>query len=499
METTPSNSNYPFLQVGGEMGMLTQRYDWSQTSLGSPDQWPISLRTTVGIVLHSAFPMFLLWGNDLICFYNDALLPGLGTTGKQASLGKPGRAVWSTIWDFVGPLVDQVMTTGESVWFENQQVPFLRNSKIEHTHGTFSYSPVFGDDGQISGVLVTSYLDSATSTHGQQAVAQSEARYRTLIDESPVATAVYVTRDFIIDKANDAMITVWGKTPAVIGMKLTEALPELDGQPFIKLLEDVYDTAIAYQSDEQQANLVVDGALQEYWFTFTYKPLLNDKQEVYAILNVAVDVTERVMSRRWIERSQQQLLASFEQAPVAIAVINATDLAFTMANPFYGELVGRTPDQLIGRHLLEALPELQGQGFDKLLGEVIATGIPYMANEVAVDLVRKGQLETIYVDLTYQPQHDVDQDISTLNRVDSQPDLRRIVGVLVVATDITQQVLARKKIEETEASLRGAIELAELATWSLDTQSRTFHYSPRFMDWLGFDESTKPSDDAYNP
>ncbi|MBO0950359.1 PAS domain-containing protein [Fibrella forsythiae] len=444
--------------------------------------------------------MFLLWGKDLTCFYNDALLPGLNTTGKHAALGKPGNEVWATVWDLVGPQVDKAMATGQAVWFDNQPIPFLHDSRADHPHGTFTYSPVFDDDGRIGGVLATAYPTTASPTREQHKLAQSEKQYRTLIEESPVAIAVYATRDFIIDTANNAMITVWGKTPAVIGMKLTEALPELEGQPFIKLLEDVYDTGIAYQSDEQQANLVVNGILQEYWFTFTYKPLLNDDQEVYAILNVAVDVTERVMSRRWIEKSQQQLLASFEQSPVAIAMINATDLAFTMANPFYGELVGRTPDQLVGKHLLEALPELQGQGFDKLLGEVIDTGIPYMANEVAVDLIRRGRLETIYIDLTYQPQYEIDQDVAApVSGIVSQPEPGRVMGVLVVATDITQQVLARKRIEETEASLRGAIELAELATWSLDIQNEAFHYSPRFMDWLGFSESTKPIDEAYNP
>lgn len=54
---------YPFLQGGGEMGELTRNFDWTQSSLGTPDTWPQSLRTTLGILLHSRFPMFLFWGD----------------------------------------------------------------------------------------------------------------------------------------------------------------------------------------------------------------------------------------------------------------------------------------------------------------------------------------------------------------------------------------------------------------------------------------------------
>ena len=323
----------------------------------------------------------------------------------------------------------------------------------------------------------------------EQALTNSEARFRNLIIKAPFATAVYVTRELIIDIANEAMINVWGKTPAVVGMALADALPELEGQPFIGLLEQVYDTGIPYQTNEQQVNLVTDGHLQAYWFTFTYQPLTTDQGQVYAILNMAVDVTERVVSRQRIEESQQQLLASFEQSPVAIAIIDAADLTFRMANPFYGQLVGRTPNELVGKPLLEALPELRGQGFDRRLKDVIDTGIPFIAAEATLEVIRNNQPETIYVHLTFQPQGEADPDTG----------IERIARVLVVATDITQQVLARKKIEETEIALRGAIELAELATWSLDIELGLISYSERFMEWLGFSEDTKDLDESFNP
>src|SRR6478736_6467765 len=148
--------NYNFLNGGGEAAELIASIDWSQTSLGAIEWWPQSLRTTLSIILHSKFPMFLFWGSDLICFYNDAYRPSLGNDGKHPSaMGSHGEDVWPEIWDIIKPLIDQVLNRGEATWSENQLIPIYRNGKIEDVYWTFSYSPVNDESGEVSGVLVT--------------------------------------------------------------------------------------------------------------------------------------------------------------------------------------------------------------------------------------------------------------------------------------------------------------------------------------------------------
>lgn len=154
-QTVNPLKQFPFLINGGEMGDYIMNYDWSSSIIGTPEQWPLSLQTTLGNVLHSAFPMFLFWGEDLICFYNDAFRPSLGAEGKHPAVGKKGKDVWKEIWDFIGPLIHKVKTTGQPVWFEDQLVPFFRNGKIEDIYWTFSYSPAYGENGKIDGILVT--------------------------------------------------------------------------------------------------------------------------------------------------------------------------------------------------------------------------------------------------------------------------------------------------------------------------------------------------------
>lgn len=150
-----NSETYSFLDGGGEMGKLIAEMDWTNTSLGPISGWPASLWTTLGIILHSGFPHFFFWGNDLISFYNDAFRPSLGVNGKHPALGKMGKEVWPEIWDFIGPLIEKVMTTGEYVKFEDQLVPFYRNGRIEDIYWTFSYSPAYNDAGEVNGVFVT--------------------------------------------------------------------------------------------------------------------------------------------------------------------------------------------------------------------------------------------------------------------------------------------------------------------------------------------------------
>jgi PAS domain-containing protein len=150
-----SYNNY--LTGGGEMGELTRTFDWSKTAIGTPDNWPQSLLTTVNIILNSRFPMVLLWGEDLIQFYNDAYLPTLDNTGKHPkAFGQRAEECWVEEWPIMKPIIDRVLTTGEPTWGENQLIPMYRNNKLEDVYWTFSYSRVIDETGKAAGMLAIS-------------------------------------------------------------------------------------------------------------------------------------------------------------------------------------------------------------------------------------------------------------------------------------------------------------------------------------------------------
>jgi PAS domain S-box-containing protein len=209
------------------------------------------------------------------------------------------------------------------------------------------------------------------------------------------------------------------------------------------------------------------------WLGMNGKTYCNAQGKLDRFCGILSDVTSQVREEQPMEESRLQLLNSFEQAPVGIAILRGTELKFTMINPFFARLVGREQGEMIGKPLGEALPELKDQGFEKILNDVFSTGLPYISKEEVLSVCRDGHFEVIYMGLTCQPQAEKDGTIS---------------GILIVATDITEQVLARQKIQEAESSLRGAIELAGLGTLEMDIRTGALDFSPRLREWFGIDQ-----------
>ena len=146
-----SRSTDPFAG-GGEMGALMRSTDWSKTKLGPVENWPSSLRTMLGAVLGSRFPMLLWWGPDLLHLYNDAYRPILRDKHPQ-SLAAPAAEIWSEVWGVAGPMARGVQMGGAATWTEDLQLFIKSGAMAEETYFTFSYSPVPGDDGTVAGIL----------------------------------------------------------------------------------------------------------------------------------------------------------------------------------------------------------------------------------------------------------------------------------------------------------------------------------------------------------
>jgi len=162
-----------WLAGGGEMGARLRSHAWAATPLGPPDAWPAHLRNVIRIMLASKTQICLFWGPDMVKLYNDAYIPVLGQKHPWA-LGRPGREVWSEIWDVLGPLLDGVVASGEA--FQGNDYPFYvaRHGFTEETYFDISYDPVRDDAGQVGGVLCL-----VTETTGR---VLSERRIRTLRD-----------------------------------------------------------------------------------------------------------------------------------------------------------------------------------------------------------------------------------------------------------------------------------------------------------------------------
>ncbi|MBW8685705.1 PAS domain S-box protein [Chitinophaga rhizophila] len=156
----------------------------------------------------------------------------------------------------------------------------------------------------------------------QQALLESEYRFRSLVEEAPVATALFVGRNLVIEVANEPMIEIWGKGHAVLGKELGAAVPELRDQPYLQLLDKVFTTGVAHHEKEAEAMLVINGVPKTFYFNFTYKPIMNAAGEVYAIVDMAIDVTAQVMARNKLLEHQSILEMEVAERTEELAASN---------------------------------------------------------------------------------------------------------------------------------------------------------------------------------
>ena len=270
-----SNTNpLYFLENGGEMGELICKKDWSNDAIGSPDSWPQSLQTTLSILLNSPFPMFLWWGKDLICFYNDAYRPSLGIDGKHPSiLGMPAKEAWPEIWDEIFPMIQLVTTKGETVWKENQLIPIFRNGQIEDVYWTFSYSPVKDASENVAGVLVICN-DNTKRLKAVADLEESEKRFREVADLSPIW--IWITdADVNVEYANQELLDYIGIEDS---SDFTGQIWELMVHPEdIDLVYRGFAKAVRYQTKFTLEYRVKNAKTEEYeWFVIKGVPKLNN-------------------------------------------------------------------------------------------------------------------------------------------------------------------------------------------------------------------------------
>jgi signal transduction histidine kinase len=148
------------------------------------------------------------------------------------------------------------------------------------------------------------------------ALRSAEERYKTLFDNIPGATAIYKGIDMEIVLANDTMIGFWVKDRSVIGKTLLNAVPELEEQPFIGWLQQVFLTGETFSCKEAAASFLVNGKLQTSYYDFTYRALRGSDGTVEGIIHSATDVTELVLERMKVVTVDERLTSSLQAARI---------------------------------------------------------------------------------------------------------------------------------------------------------------------------------------
>lgn len=403
----------------------------NHTALPGTEQakWPAALRITLGIVFSSPAPIALLWDEEQLFFANDAALSLLGVAASV--LGKP------------------LTTLDEELqhWASQASCPNISlangNTQNDLCKPAYKAAPVYDEEGNVAGTLF--HLASLAEPMLQQSIGAPDIHH--VIEIAPVPAVLYRGEELWIELANAEVLKLWGRDKSVIGQRLIDAMPELRTQPFIQLLKDVYHTGKTFEGKDIPAWVDNNGRIEMTYFDLIYKAVRKSNGEIYGVLAMGYDVTAQVLGRKQVEDSEMRFRNTVLQAPVGITILKGNDFIVDLANEAYLALVDRPEKDFVGKPLFEVLPEVEP--FVKpLLRNVLRTGEPAFGVEFEVPLKRHGKIETTFFNFVYQPMRETDGFIS---------------GIIVIATEVTRQVEAKRELESTAREFRHIVRQSPIA------------------------------------
>ena len=275
-----------------------------------------------------------------------------------------------------------------------------------------------------------------------------EGNLHNLLLKSPGAICVHQGPQHVYQLANDMYLQVVGNRD-IIGKPIREALPELESQGFFEILDKVYTTGEPFIGNEMPVHLDKGNEkLEKAYFNFVYQPAFNIEGEIDRIFGHGVDVTQQVLARKKIEENENQLQNIFLNAPAAIAIFEGPAHKYVLANKAYEKLSNRKAEDLLGKNMQDLFPELVGTGTLELFDNVLETGESFSTPEYALmlDLENKGVLRQYYFNFSMEA---------------LKNDLGEIYALMAVTYDITDQLEAQKKIEESEKQQTFLLKLSD--------------------------------------
>lgn len=452
-------------------------------------------------------------------------------------------------------LLDTVYSTGKP--FNGNEVPISLeiDNNIRLMYFNFVYQPILDENNKSIGITVFAYdvtelvlsrkkaeqlsfeleksnqllkeNEELINLELKNKVQEIESERNTLYElfiNAPAVICVFKGPKHTYEFVNPEYSRLYGNR-RLVGKPIAEANPELNGQGFFELLDNVYDTGKPYIGNEVLASVdkYNDGNLHNLYFNFVYQPILDQFGKSTGITVFAFDITQQVLERKKAEhlndevkisekkyknlsesleitveqRTKELLEASkkieyernklenlFMNAPASICILESSEHIYTFTNKMFKKIFGNR--EIIGKSVRQAMPELEGQGFFELLDNVYRTGIPFVGNEMLInqDINNDGKLVDNYLNFIYEPFYSANNEIQ---------------GITVFAFDVTSQVIARKNAEdlseqlrkeqqalkESEQNFRVLADTIPNFVWTANPDGYVDYYNYKFLDFVG--------------
>jgi len=426
------------MSAGGEAGEIMRTRDWSNSSLGHPGTWPQSLRSVVGLLLNSKFPMFVAWGPELTFLYNDAYAEILGAK-HPAAMGGKFREIWAEIWPTIEPLIAAALN-GEATYHEDLPLMMNRHGFDEDTWFTFSYSPVRDEAGEIAGMFCA-VSETTARVRLEKRLADEHTRLANLFENAPVFLAQVEGEDHRYVLANPSYLQLVGRQE-LVGRSVADAIPEAVGQGYVTMLDEVLVTGTTISAAGARVELTMpDGSLDERFVDFVMSPIKDPNRAVSGVMMAGADVTERVTATHKVSQNEERLRLAIEAADIGLWELDLQTGQQTWPDRIKA-MFGISPDSPI------SMDDFHNGLHPDDRDATIA------AFEAAMDPEKRAIYDVEY--RTLGKEDGVIRWVAARGRgfFDDQGTCRRIIGT---AIDISSRKLAATRLQEREAALRETV------------------------------------------
>ncbi|WP_165958300.1 PAS domain S-box protein [Segetibacter sp. 3557_3] len=232
----------------------------------------------------------------------------------------------------------------------------------------------------------------------------------------------------------------------------------------------------AHQLPAQRYDIMDEnGRFAERFWKAENRPVIASNGDVEYIIHTSEEITAKIKAeKREVEVDGiERAFGLFMEAPMVVGLVNGEDYVLELANKEAFKLWGKGPE-IIGKPVLEAVPELAGQGVIELFDQVRNSGEPFFAHEVPVASFGDGKEELHYFNLVYQPYYNSGS--------------LKATGVFTISHDITEQVKARQRTLESEERFRSMADASPVMIWTLDENGNFTYYNSRAAQFTGHTE-----------
>jgi PAS domain S-box-containing protein len=284
------------------------------------------------------------------------------------------------------------------------------------------------------------------------------------------ATAILHGPGLLFEFANDAYCRLFfDDSREHLGLSVRDVFPELEGSGIFEQLEEAYRTGKRIEQAEVPLRFrTADGTLKPGYYTYTFTPHFDESGQVQGLILMGIDVTEQVLARQAIQRSQEQLQLITDAIPDLISYVTR-EARYAFVNRAYEQWFGRPAGEIVGASTREILGE-----------EVHARVHPLHLRALAGEAVRseqglrnaRGALRQL--EMRYLPDRGLDG---------------QILGVVVVGNDITERKQAEEAVRRSEEQLRLITDRLPAFVSYIDREGRYQFANRTYELWFGLKSS----------